>query len=96
MGGLELDGLTKAFGWSHGSRSWSIAVFGLARGQDGETLALVCVSTAISAVPTGLSTGEHHASQRQYHEAVRRAWVSELASRMVAQPGVPQPALRDV
>ena len=33
-----------------------IAVFGIARGQDGKTLALLCVSTAISAIPTGLPT----------------------------------------
>ena len=33
-----------------------IAIFGIARGQDGETLVLLCVSTAISAIPTGLPT----------------------------------------
>ena len=53
---LELDGLTKAFGVIAWLAVMVIAVFGLARGQDGETLALVCVSTAISAIPTGLPT----------------------------------------
>ena len=33
-----------------------IAIFGIARGQDGETLMLLCISTAISAIPTGLPT----------------------------------------
>ena len=33
-----------------------IAIFGLVRDQDFETLALLCVSTAISAIPTGLPT----------------------------------------
>ena len=33
-----------------------IAIFGIARGQDTETLVLLCVSTAISAIPTGLPT----------------------------------------
>ena len=53
---LELDGLTKAFGVIAWLAVMVIAVFGLIRGQDGETLALVCVSTAISAIPTGLPT----------------------------------------
>ncbi len=33
-----------------------IAIFGIARGQESETLILLCVSTAISAIPTGLPT----------------------------------------
>lgn len=52
----ELDGMTKVFG----SVAWLavavIAVVGLTRGQTLETLLLLCVSTAISAVPEGLPT----------------------------------------
>ena len=33
-----------------------IAIVGIARGQDTETLVLLCVSTAISAIPVGLPT----------------------------------------
>ena len=33
-----------------------IAIFGIARVQESETLILLCVSTAISAIPTGLPT----------------------------------------
>ena len=33
-----------------------IAIFGLARGQDTTTLVLLCISTAIAAIPTGLPT----------------------------------------
>lgn len=51
---IELDGMTKVFG----SVAWLavaiIAVFGLVRGQDGETLVLLCISTAIAAIPVGL------------------------------------------
>jgi len=53
---LELDGLTKIFGFLAWGAVAVIAVFGVARGQDGETLALLCISTAISAIPTGLPT----------------------------------------
>jgi Ca2+-transporting ATPase len=52
----ELDFLTKAFGVLAWVAVMIIAVFGIARGQDSETLALLCVSTAISAIPTGLPT----------------------------------------
>ena len=52
----ELDGLTKVFG----SIAWGavtvIAIVGIARGQDIETLILLCLSTAISAIPEGLPT----------------------------------------
>ncbi len=53
---LELDGLTKLFGVLAWTAVAIIAIFGIARGQDGETLLLLCVSTAISAIPTGLPT----------------------------------------
>jgi Ca2+-transporting ATPase len=52
----ELDAMTKAFGFVAWSAVIVIAVFGLARGQNTETLLLLCVSTAISAIPTGLPT----------------------------------------
>jgi len=52
----ELDSLTKAFGLLAWLAVVIIAVFGIARGQDLETLTLLCVSTAISAIPTGLPT----------------------------------------
>ena len=53
---LELDGLTKVFGLLAAIAVGIIAVVGLIRDQDFETLALLCVSTAISAIPTGLPT----------------------------------------
>jgi Ca2+-transporting ATPase len=52
----ELDGLTKVFGVLAWAAVMVIAIFGLARGQDTETLALLCVSTAIASIPTGLPT----------------------------------------
>ncbi len=52
----ELDGLTKIFGAVAWVAVGIIAIFGVARGQDGETLILLCVATAISAIPTGLPT----------------------------------------
>ena len=52
----ELDGLTKLFGILAWAAVAIIAIFGIARGQDTETLVLLCVSTAISAIPTGLPT----------------------------------------
>src|SRR4051794_19386757 len=52
----ELDGLTKIFGVLAWAAVAVIALVGIVRGQDGETLVLLCVSTAISAIPTGLPT----------------------------------------
>jgi len=52
----ELDGMTKAFGIVAWLAVGVIAVFGVARDQETETLLLLCVSTAISAIPTGLPT----------------------------------------
>jgi Ca2+-transporting ATPase len=52
----ELDSLTKTFGLLAWLAVMVIAVFGLARGQSAKTLGLLCVSTAISAIPTGLPT----------------------------------------
>ena len=52
----ELDGMTKVFG----SVAWLavaiIAVFGIARGQDVDTVLLLCISTAIASIPVGLPT----------------------------------------
>ena len=52
----ELDGLTKIFGLLAWSAVAIIAIFGIARGQETETLILLCISTAISAIPVGLPT----------------------------------------
>ena len=52
----ELDNLTKIFGFLAWGAVAIIAVVGLARGQDRETLILLAISTAISAIPTGLPT----------------------------------------
>ena len=52
----ELDGLTKIFGLLAWTAVAVIAIIGIARGQDGETLILLCISTAISAIPVGLPT----------------------------------------
>jgi Ca2+-transporting ATPase len=53
---LELDGLTKIFGLLAWTAVAIIAIVGIIRGQDAETLALLCISTAISAIPVGLPT----------------------------------------
>jgi Ca2+-transporting ATPase len=53
---VELDGLTRAFG----TLAWIVvavmALLGIAHGEDGTTLVLLCVTTAISAIPDGLPT----------------------------------------
>ncbi len=52
----ELDGMTKIFG----SVAWLavgvIAIFGIARSQDRDTVLLLCISTAIASIPVGLPT----------------------------------------
>lgn len=53
---VELDGLTKIFGVIAWLAVTVIAVLGISRGDDTETLVLLCVSTAISAIPDGLPT----------------------------------------
>jgi len=53
---IELDDLTKIFGFLAWGAVAVIAVVGIARGQDTETLILLCITTAISAIPTGLPT----------------------------------------
>ena len=52
----ELDGMTKVFGTIAFAAVAIIAIFGLVRGQDTTTLVLLCISTAIAAIPTGLPT----------------------------------------
>ncbi|MEU4421455.1 cation-transporting P-type ATPase [Actinoplanes sp. NPDC024001] len=52
----ELDGLTKIFGLVAWLAVAVIAIFGLVRGEELGTLVLLCVSTAISAIPDGLPT----------------------------------------
>jgi P-type Ca2+ transporter type 2C len=53
---MELDGLTKVFGVVAWLAVTVIAILGISRGEDTETLVLLCVSTAISAIPDGLPT----------------------------------------
>jgi P-type Ca2+ transporter type 2C len=52
----ELDGMTKVFGAIAFSAVTIIAIFGLVRGVDTTTLVLLCISTAIASIPTGLPT----------------------------------------
>jgi Ca2+-transporting ATPase len=52
----ELDGMTKVFGLLAFLAVAVIAIFGLVRGQDTTTLVLLCISTAIASIPTGLPT----------------------------------------
>jgi Ca2+-transporting ATPase len=52
----ELDGLTKVFGTIAWGAIAIIAIFGIARDMDGQTLILLCVSTALSSIPEGLPT----------------------------------------
>src|SRR6516225_7960663 len=53
---LELDGMTKVFGLLAFIAVAVIAIFGIVRGQDITTLVLLCISTAIASIPTGLPT----------------------------------------
>jgi P-type Ca2+ transporter type 2C len=52
----ELDGMTKVFGLIAWLAVAVIAIFGIVRGQDLQTLVLLCISTAIASIPTGLPT----------------------------------------
>jgi len=53
---IELDGMTKVFGLLAFLAVAVIAIFGIVRGQDITTLVLLCISTAIASIPTGLPT----------------------------------------
>src|ERR1700749_2266290 len=52
----ELDSMTKVFGVIAFAAVAVIAIFGIARGQEVTTLVLLCISTAIASIPTGLPT----------------------------------------
>ncbi len=52
----ELDSMTKVFGLVAWVAVAIIAIFGIVRGQEIKTLLLLCVSTAIASIPTGLPT----------------------------------------
>jgi Ca2+-transporting ATPase len=52
----ELDGMTKVFGAVAWLAVAVIAIFGIIRGQDTDTLLLLCISTAIASIPVGLPT----------------------------------------
>ena len=52
----ELDGMTRLLGLVAWLVVAVMAVVGIARDQDTATLVLLCVSTAISAIPDGLPT----------------------------------------
>jgi Ca2+-transporting ATPase len=52
----ELDGMTAVFGIIAWAAVGVIAIVGIIRGQDTETLLLLCVSTGIASIPTGLPT----------------------------------------
>jgi P-type Ca2+ transporter type 2C len=52
----ELDGMTKVFGLLAFIAVAVILIFGIVRGQDITTLVLLCISTAIASIPTGLPT----------------------------------------
>ena len=52
----ELDGMTKVFGVLAWAAVAVIAIFGIVRGQETSTLVLLCISTAIASIPTGLPT----------------------------------------
>jgi Ca2+-transporting ATPase len=53
---IELDSMTKVFGLLAFIAVAVIAIFGIVRGQDITTLVLLCISTAIASIPTGLPT----------------------------------------
>jgi P-type Ca2+ transporter type 2C len=52
----ELDGMTKIFGLVAWLAVAVIAIVGIARGQTFDTVALLCISTAIASIPVGLPT----------------------------------------
>ena len=76
----ELDSMTKVFGVVAWVAVMVIAIFGIARGQNLETLVLLCVSTAISAIPTGLRTFvQTMLSSGAQHLAAAKAVVKSLS-----------------
>jgi Ca2+-transporting ATPase len=76
----ELDGLTKVFGLIAFAAVAVIAIFGIARGDQLTTLVLLCISTAISAIPDGLPTFvQAMLSSGARHLAESRAVVKSLS-----------------
>ncbi|MFI8773878.1 cation-translocating P-type ATPase [Gordonia sp. NPDC062954] len=76
----ELDGMTKVFGFLAWGAVAVIGIIGLLRGQNGETLALLCISTAIASIPTGLPTFvQTMLSSGAQHLADEKAVVKSLA-----------------
>jgi len=76
----ELDGMTHAFGFLAWAAVAIIGLVGISRGQDTETLALLCISTAIASIPTGLPTFvQTMLSSGARHLAEERAVVTSLA-----------------
>jgi len=72
--------MTKVFGIVAWLAVMVIAIFGIARGQNLETLVLLCVSTAISAIPTGLPTFvQTMLSSGAQHLAAAKAVVKSLS-----------------
>ena len=72
--------MTKVFGVVAWVAVMVIAIFGIARGQNLETLVLLCVSTAISAIPTGLPTFvQTMLSSGAQHLAAAKAVVKSLS-----------------
>jgi Ca2+-transporting ATPase len=75
----ELDGMTTVFGLIAWLAVALIAVVGIARGQEIATLLLLCISTGISAIPTGLPTFvQAMLSSGARHLAESRAVVKSL------------------
>jgi Ca2+-transporting ATPase len=75
----ELDDLTKLFGILAWSAVAVIAIVGIARDMETETLLLLCISTAISSIPTGMPTFvQLMLSSGAQHLAEERAVVKSL------------------
>jgi P-type Ca2+ transporter type 2C len=76
----ELDGMTKVFGAVAWAVVGIIAIVGIIRGQDTQTLVLLCISTAIAAIPVGLPTFvQAMLSSGARHLAEAKAVVKSLA-----------------
>ena len=75
----ELDGMTKIFGVLAWATVTVIAIVGILRGQELETLVLLCVSTAIASIPVGLPTFvQTMLSSGAQHLAASKAVVKSL------------------
>jgi Ca2+-transporting ATPase len=75
----ELDGMTKIFGLLAWTAVAIIALVGIARGMDSDTLVLLCISTAIASIPVGLPTFvQTMLSSGAQHLAAEKAVVKSL------------------